>query len=249
MSVDRATPPTQRTLGAVKAAETDSVDRPADDRPLTSSTQLAETVRDMMQPRRGPWWQWPFGFVIRRRNKAIVRRMMQAFNSGDADILDQLEDPNYVDVMPFPPGYRGVEGIKRQIRDLHEAFADLRFEETACIAEGDIVVLRHRMTGIHRASFLGVPPTNKWISYPGQEINRVRNGKIVEHIGSLDILEFLDALGVLDGELLEHPKLKRLRAHVARQLISPSGSQAVTEVISPTDSAPEASREQARRTG
>ena len=30
--------------------------------------------------------------------------------------------------------------------------------------------MRHRMTGIHRAPFLGVEPTNRWISYPGQDI-------------------------------------------------------------------------------
>src|SRR5262249_8832274 len=132
-----------------------------------------------MQPQHGPWWQSLLGFFIRRRNKTIVRRVLQAFNSGDTDVIAELEDPNYVDLIPLPPGLHGIEGIKRQIRDLHEAFADLHFEETSCIAEGDLVVLRYRMTGIHRAPFLGTMPTNNWISYPGLVINRIRGGKIV----------------------------------------------------------------------
>lgn len=180
-----------------------------------------EQPADTIQPRGLPLWQAPFGFSIRRRNKAVVRRVLEAFNTCDEDVLDELEHPDFVDHIAFPPGYGGVEGIKRQMRDLHAAFDDLHFEETSCIADGDLVVMRHRMTGIHRAPFLGVEPTNRWISYPGQDINRVRNGKIVEHLGAVDVLEFLDALGVLDGALLEHPKLQKLRSYISHQLVAP----------------------------
>jgi len=194
-----------------------------------------EVVMPTMQPHPGPWWQRPFGYFVRRRNKAIVRRVLAAFNTGDTRAIDEVEAPDYVDHIPFPPGYRGPAGIKRQIHDLHEAFGELSFVETACIAEGDIVVIRHRMTGIHRAPFLGAPPTNQWISYPAQDINRIRKGKIVEHLGSVDILEFLDALGVLSADLLEHPKLQRLRRYVAGQLVSPSGQPGVEAVYGPRD--------------
>jgi predicted ester cyclase len=178
---------------------------------------------DTIQPNHHPWWKGGFGFFTRRRNKAVVRRVLEAFNTCDTDVIDELEHPGFVDHIPFPPGRSGVEGIKLQMRELHEAFDKVHFEETSCIAEGDLVVLRHRMSGIHRAPFLGVPPTNRWISWPGQDINRVRNGKIVEHLGAVDVLEFLDGLGVLDGELLEHPKLRKLRAYIAANLVAPTG--------------------------
>ena len=178
---------------------------------------------DELQPARGPWWHALLGPVIRRRNKAVVRRVLKAFNDCDTAVIDELEDPRFIDHIPFPPGHPGVEGIKLQITQLHEAFDELRFEETSCVAEGDIVVLRHRMTGIHRAPFLGVPPTNRRVCFPGQDINRVRGGKIVEHLGAVDVLEFLDVLGVLDADMLEHPTLKRLRAYIVHQLSSPSG--------------------------
>lgn len=184
----------------------------------------------VMQPQHGPWWRRPLGPFIRRRNKALVRRVLQAFNTGDTAVIDQVEHPDYTDHIPFPPGYRGPAGIKRQIMDLREAFEDLTFEETSCVAEGDIVVIRHRMSGVHKAPFLGAPATNKRISYPAMDINRIRHGKIVEHIGSVDILEFLDALGVLDADMLEHPKLQRLRRYVASQLVSPSGQAGVEKV-------------------
>ena len=182
----------------------------------------AHDVRgDTIQPRPAPLWRSPLGFAVRRRNKAVVRRVLEAFNTCDTAVIDELEHPSFIDHIPFPPGASGVEGIKRQMYELHEAFGNLHFEETSCIAEGDLVVLRHRMTGIHRAPFLGVAPTHRWISYPGQDINRVRNGRIVEHLGAVDVLEFLDALGVLDAKLLEHPKLKGVRSYVSQQLVAP----------------------------
>ena len=184
---------------------------------------------DTIQPSALPWWQRPVGRSIQRRNKAVVRRVLEAFNTGDEAVIDELEHPDFVDVIPFPPGYGGVAGIKRQMRDLHAAFDELHFQETSCIAEGDLVVLRHRMTGIHRAPFLGVPPTNEWVSYPGQDINRVRDGRIVQHLGAVDVLEFLDVLGVLDADLLEHPKLRRVRAYISGQLVSPGG-QSIREL-------------------
>jgi len=159
--------------------------------------------------------------AVRERNKAVVRRMIEAFNTGDTDIIDEVQAPDYFESIPFPPGAHGREGLKQQIRQLHAAFAELHFEELSCVAEGDIVILRHRMTGVHRETFLGAPPTGRRISYPGIEINRVRDGLIVEHVGGADVLEFLDALGVLDAGLLQHPGLARLRAHIAERLVNP----------------------------
>lgn len=217
----------------------DKLDR-VDDRDVIAdhrASRVSWRPADELQPARGSWWHALLGPVIRRRNKAVVRRVLKAFNEGDTAVIDELEDPHFVDHIPFPPGHPGVEGIKLQIEQLHEAFTELRFEETSCIAEGDVVVLRHRMTGIHRAPFLGVPPTNRRVSFPGQDINRVRGGKIVEHLGAVDVLEFLDVLGVLDADMLEHPKLKRLRAYIVHELSDPSrGAGAATpERDAPSD--------------
>jgi predicted ester cyclase len=178
---------------------------------------------DTMQPERGPWWHSLLGPLIRRRNKAVVRGVLEAFNSGDEHAIERYEHPDFVDIINFPPGYDGIEGIKMSLKDLHAAFDDLYFEETSCIAEGDLVVLRHRMRGRHVAPLLGVPPTGRWMSFPGIDINRVRNGKIVEHLGSVDFLEFLDALGVLDAEMLENPAIRMLRAWTARELRCDAG--------------------------
>jgi len=165
--------------------------------------------------------QGPNTEAIRRQNKAIMRRMLACFNNADAEAVEGLCAPDVFENIPIPPEAHGLAGLKQQIRDLHAAFADLQFEETSCIAEGDIVVLRHRLTGVHRAPFLGVPATNKKISYPGQEIVRIKDGKIVEHLGAYDVLEFLDALGMLDAQLLEHRGLRRLRAFIVSRLLNP----------------------------
>lgn len=165
------------------------------------------TRMSVMQPKPIPWWKYPLGPQIRRRNKAIVRQVLTAFDTGDVTLIDQLDFSDYMDEVPLPPSFRGAKGIKRSIQDLHKSFRDLRFEEEVCVAEGDMVYLQHRMSGFHHADFLGIPASDKWVSYSGWDINRIERGRIVQHVGAVG-LQFLETFDFLDPQVLEHPKFR-----------------------------------------
>ncbi len=150
----------------------------------------------------------------RDRNKEVVRRIVEAFNTGNTDIIDELTHPDLVDHSPPPGVARGRPGIKDQIRQLHEGFPDLRFEIESLIAEGDMVFLRWRMVGTHKGRyFFGQEPTDRRVSHHGHEILRLKDGKIIEHRDSADPMVFMDKLGLLDERMLNIMRASGVRSY------------------------------------
>ena len=137
-------------------------------------------------------------------NKSAISQIFKAFNTGDTSLVDKIADPGMISFTPKPGLPAGAEGLKGQIAFFREQFPDVKFEEQETIAEGDVVYVRWRMTGTHKAAFLGRPATGRRISHSGQEVIRLKGGKMVEHRDSFDFLRFVDKLGILDEPMLKH---------------------------------------------
>jgi hypothetical protein len=114
-------------------------------------------------------------------NKAIVRRYQDIHNSNKVEALGEVVAENLA--MPkvmagFPQGLEGAKRVHELtligMPDWHTHIDDL-------IAEGDKVVARITMTGIHTGDFWGYPPTGKKVEFTGIYIVRIENGKLVEH--------------------------------------------------------------------
>lgn len=136
-------------------------------------------------------------------NKAVVRRMFEeAWNRGDLDVVDELlaadaRDHRDPDVPSFP------DHLKEMIILHRRAFPDLRYTVEDLIAEGDKVACRLTLTGTHRGTFRGIPPTGRTIAVEQIHIVRVVEGKGREHWAALELLDLLRQLGALpvrDGE-------------------------------------------------
>ena len=134
-------------------------------------------------------------------NKNIVRRYQEIYNSNN---LDQLSEVMAFDVltpklMPnMPPGLDGAKAVHQKtligMPDFHTEIQDL-------VAEGDKVVARVLMTGIHTGDFYGIPATGKRVEFTGVFIARIADGKIIEHWGEEDSYGLLLQLGMkLKGE-------------------------------------------------
>ena len=139
---------------------------------------------------------------IRKRNKANIRRVLEAFNTGKTELIDEVVAPNLVSYTP-KPGMRGNRaGLKRQIEQFREMFPDARFEEQELIAEGNVVHLRWKMVGTPKGQYLGRKLRGKQITIYGHDTVRLARGKQVEHRDTFNVMAFLDKLGVLDAAML-----------------------------------------------
>ena len=80
---------------------------------------------------------------------------------------------------------------------VRETYPDLHVEIEQQIAEGDWVVTRITARGTHSGSWLGMKPTGKAIEISGVNIDKVIDGRIVEHGGAANLLEPLLEIGAI----------------------------------------------------
>jgi predicted ester cyclase len=132
------------------------------------------------------------------QNKALVHRMAEeGLGKNNWNIVAETYAANYVDHQPTPIGLpAGLEGLKRFTTMFRTAFPDLSYTIDDEIADGDRVVQRVTGQGTMKGPFAGMSATGKHATWSEIHISRLRDGKIVEHWGSVDQLGMMQQLGL-----------------------------------------------------
>jgi predicted ester cyclase len=123
--------------------------------------------------------------VPAEENKAMVRRLLEAINAGNMDVVDELFAPEL------------AEQAKQGYTAYRSAFPDWREEIVDVVAEGDKVVGRFKCSGTHRGEMMGIPPTGRRQEVDEVYFLRVEDGKFVEFWGLEDNLTRMRQLGLL----------------------------------------------------
>jgi steroid delta-isomerase-like uncharacterized protein len=133
------------------------------------------------------------------QNKAIARRALETFGSGDLDELDKLVSEDAVDHDTQNPnaGIHGPEGAKRTASIYRAGFSDLQITVEDQIAEGDKVVTRWTAVGTQDGDLAGLPASGRRATVTGITIDRIDGGKIVESWGNWDTLGMMQQLGAV----------------------------------------------------
>jgi predicted ester cyclase len=131
------------------------------------------------------------------KNKEVVRRWQEAYNSGRLEILDDVLSSEWVS-NSWPEGVpHTLDGARELHRQILSIWPDWHTTTEELIAEGDVVVQRFTTTGTHgTADFFDLKPNGVRFSLGGVNIFRIRSGKIVEHrtfAAELDFLNQMDA--------------------------------------------------------
>jgi steroid delta-isomerase-like uncharacterized protein len=134
-----------------------------------------------------------------QENKAVIERLLDAWNSADFDAMEDAFAPEYVNHNPPPmPGFGGDrDGQLKAMRYFRQAFPDARAELVNLLAEDDKVVVHDRIRGTHQGEFIGVPPTGREATAEFIHIFRVADGRIVERWGILDAMGLMRQLGAV----------------------------------------------------
>jgi len=143
-------------------------------------------------------------------NKAIVRRLFEAYNKQNLDAMDDLFTPDYVD---HTFHLRSLESFKQFYTQFYKGFPDTHSTIEDVIAEGDKVWTRSTVTGTHEGEYRGLAPTGKKITFIAVDIWSIVNGKIIESWGVYDLLDFYKQLSVIEykgfpDEKVSHNKQK-----------------------------------------
>jgi steroid delta-isomerase-like uncharacterized protein len=130
--------------------------------------------------------------------KAIARRYIEeVWNKGNLALIDELFAPDHINHSPNAGQMAGPEGLKQLIATFRKASPDLHFTIDDMLAEGDRVVTRWTARGTHQGELMGVPPTGKRITVTAIVIDRIVDGKFVEHWAGRDDLGMYQQLGLI----------------------------------------------------
>jgi steroid delta-isomerase-like uncharacterized protein len=128
--------------------------------------------------------------------KEIVRRVVtEGWNRNDWSVVERACHPDMVFHANGPPVEPNINGLRSVFEMVHEAFPDFRLDIDALLGTDEYVSARMDMTGTHRGSFMGLPPTGRPINVSETNVYRFREGKLDELWATPDVMRMLVQLG------------------------------------------------------
>jgi steroid delta-isomerase-like uncharacterized protein len=146
------------------------------------------------------------GVVARRRAKGvlmadakkIVKRVIEEPWTGNWDAIDELVSETYIGFDPSQPEpIRGRDGIRANVQQYVDAFANARVTVDDQIAEGDKVATRWTGRGTHSGEIAGIAATGRDVTVSGLTISRLDGGVIAEEWTTWDTLGMLVQVGAI----------------------------------------------------
>jgi len=128
-------------------------------------------------------------------NKALVRRYVELYNTGNVALADEVTISAFVD-HTHPELRPGPEDVKHEVATFRAAFPDAYVTIEDIISEGDTVAFRFELQGTHLGIFAGLPATGKIMTMTGMDFIRIANGKLAELWSNQDTLGLLQQLGL-----------------------------------------------------
>lgn len=85
----------------------------------------------------------------------------------------------------------GVDGMKQHLIDVKKTYPDYTMKIIKQYVDRDYVISEFIMEGTHEGEWIGIKPTHKRLSFTGVDIDKVIDGKIVEHGGAVNTFDTL----------------------------------------------------------
>lgn len=131
-------------------------------------------------------------------NREIVKCFYEVVVSDD--LLEEL--PRYISeaYVLYDRGKTvpvGLEGMKQHLVAVRKTYPDFTMKIIRQFADGDYVISEFLMEGTHEGEWLGITPTHKRLSITGVDIDKVVDGKIVEHGGAANTFETFIEQGLI----------------------------------------------------
>ncbi len=133
-------------------------------------------------------------------NKQIFRRWFkEVWCEGREATIDELCSTTVVayGLGDVEPVIHSPAEFKDFWRNLRGAIPNIQINVEDLIAEGDKVVGRVVVSGVHTGAHLGIPPSGKTVHLKGIVVLRIANGQIAEAWNSWDQLGLLRQTGAL----------------------------------------------------
>lgn len=130
--------------------------------------------------------------TMKESNKKIVKEYLEKIvNTGNSDSITNYISESYTEKFENKKYHLGIEGAIEHIKGVRKTYPDLEITIDKQIAEGDWVATCYTMRGTHLGEWMGIKPTGKKIEVTGVNIDRIVDGKIIEHSGAANLFNAL----------------------------------------------------------
>lgn len=137
------------------------------------------------------------------QTRAVVRRVLAAFEAHDLDAFRELLHPEVVlDVGGGPTRIAGADAVVAAVSVTVRAIPDLRITVLSAIAQGPLAAVEVVREGTHTGAAVlpdgtPIPPSGRAVRLPECLLFTVRDGKVVRMAPYVDMLDTLRQLGAL----------------------------------------------------
>ncbi len=122
-------------------------------------------------------------------NKRLVRRYYSdVVSTGAIGLIEQFIAPGYVEVHDGTRHELGIEGAVRHVLGVRHTYPDLVVRVDRQIAEGEWVASCVTAIGTQEGEWIGIRPSGKRFEFTAVNLDRVVDGRIVEHGGAANLL-------------------------------------------------------------
>lgn len=133
-----------------------------------------------------------------KNNEDIIRNFYEHIVSDN--LLGHLEDFVSEECTVWADGKSekvGVNGMKEHLEAIRHTYPDYRMRILRQFVSGDYVISEFRMEGTFQNEWLGINPTGEKLSITGIDIDKIVDGKIVEHSGAANTFEAFWAMNLI----------------------------------------------------
>ena len=132
-------------------------------------------------------------------NKTIIRQYVERIeNTGDVSNIRDFISEDYTEVYEGERYPIGIQGAIDHILGIRRVFPDLNLTIENQISEGEWVVTVYSVTGTFEDEWFDMKPTGKSITFTGVNVDRISDGKIIEHGGAANLFDPLLKAGVIE---------------------------------------------------
>ncbi len=141
-----------------------------------------------------------------KQNKAIARREIEEFEGkGDVSLGPSLFSADYKLTFGGAP-VMDHAGHEQLLKALRGAFPDLRISVAEQVATEDRVANHWIAQGTHRGAFQGISATGKAVTFTGNNMMHLSQGRIRALWGQLDGFGLMTQLGVIPQPVPDYPR-------------------------------------------
>ena len=120
---------------------------------------------------------------LQKENKEFIIRYLNALSGKPKTLADSDK-------------WMSDQHLKEHIHFFESIFPSYEVFADEMTAEGDRVIVRARMKGVHQGTFHGIPPTFREVEMPFAISYTIKDNMIVDHWLIADSMELLQQLGI-----------------------------------------------------